>query len=121
MTEPHAAGYAGALAICGHRQCWRVPGDCWKRSADYMTDATSGAVVLNEALKYPCLDNAVVTGYKACDVGASGLTGDDYPAGYSKGILLTATRPKWVRRSGSCWLSAPVELARPTRSSRPLL
>ncbi len=54
---------------------------------DRLSDADS--FVLNEALKYPRLDNAVATAYKACDVGASGLANDDYPAGYSKGILLT--------------------------------
>jgi hypothetical protein len=55
----------------------------------WATASDADSFALNEALKYPTLDNAVATAYKACDVGASGLANDDYPAGYSKGILLT--------------------------------
>jgi len=53
------------------------------------TEGTPDSFVLNEALKYGVQDNCAATRYLACDVAASGLTGDDYPAGYSKGILLT--------------------------------
>ena len=90
VTEPYAAGYAGAqlatitpedgefCVVAGNDQPTWITGH---------VDATS--FTLNEANKYPTLDNAVATRYVACDVGASGLTGDDYPVGYSKGILLT--------------------------------
>ncbi len=89
ITEPHAAGYASTLEITITGNAGEFLVIAGNDQPTYMTTATTGAVVLNEALKYGVLDNAVVTHYKACAVGASGLTGDDYPAGYSKSILLS--------------------------------
>ncbi len=89
VVAGQAAGYAGAIniAITG------VAGEyivlAGNDQPTWLTDATTGAVVLNEALKYGVLTSAVATQYHACDVGASGLTGDDYPAGYSKSILIS--------------------------------
>ncbi len=55
----------------------------------WATASDADSFQLNEAIKYPTQLNAVATAYKACDVGASGLTDDDWPVGYSKGVLLT--------------------------------
>ncbi len=90
LTEPHAAGYASTLEIVVTGTAGEYVNIAGNDQPTWMTSAASGAVVLNEALKHGVLDNAVVTRYKACAVGASGLTGDDYPAGYSKSILLTS-------------------------------
>ena len=88
ITEPHAAGYAGALeiAITGFAGEYLVIDG--NAQPTYMTDATTGAVVLNEALKYAVLDNAVVRHFKACDVDASAETGTTFATGYSKPITL---------------------------------
>ena len=88
ITEPHAAGYASTLeiAITGHAgEFLNIAGN---DQPTYMTDATTGAVVLNEPLKYGVLDNAVVTRYLACDVDASAQPSTTYAIGYSKGITL---------------------------------
>jgi hypothetical protein len=91
LTEAYPAGTTGAmlsglagvvagefLVVAGNDQpTWVV------------TPVEATSVVLNEASKYATEDNAVITRYKACAVGASGLTADDYPVGYSKSILLS--------------------------------
>ncbi len=89
ITEPHAAGFAGACEIVVTGAAGEYMVIAGNDQPTWATDATTGAVVLNEALKYGVLDNAVVTRYKACAVGASGLAADDYPVGYSKSILLS--------------------------------
>ena len=98
ITEPHAAGYASTLEIAITGTAGEYLNIAGNDQPTYMTDATTGAVVLNEALKYAVLDNAVVTRYKACDVNAAAQTGTTYAAGYSKGILLdghtVAMRPQ---------------------------
>ena len=88
ITEPHVAGYASTLeiALTGHAGEYIVL--TGNDQPTYMTDATTGAVILNEALKYPVLDNAVCTRYKACDVDASAQTGTTFASGYSKGLTV---------------------------------
>ena len=88
LTEPHAAGYAGTLEIALTGTAGEFLVIAGNDQPTYTTDATSGAVVLNEELKYSVLDNAVVTQYKACDVDASAQPGSTYAVGYSKSITL---------------------------------
>ena len=82
LTEPHPAGYTGALEIVITGVAGEYVTVAGNDQPTYMTDATTGAVVLNEALKYAVLDNAVVTHYKKCDAHAA------YAAGYSEAIQL---------------------------------
>ena len=88
LTEPHVAGYASTLEIVVTGNAGEFINIAGNDQPTYMTDATTGAVVLNESLKYPVADNAVVMRYKACDVDASAQTGGTYPIGYSKGIVV---------------------------------
>jgi hypothetical protein len=88
ITEPEPAGYAGALTIAITGAAGEYLVIDGNDQPTYMTDATTGAVVLNEALKYAVLDNAVVTHYKACDVDASAETGTTFAAGYTKPIAV---------------------------------
>lgn len=80
LTEPHAAGYAGALEIVITGTAGEFLNIAGNDQPTYMTDATSGAVVLNEPLKYDVADNAVVTHYKKCAVVGS------YGVGWSRAI-----------------------------------
>jgi len=82
LTEPHPAEYASTLEIVITGVAGEFLTIAGNDQPTYMTDATTGAVVLNEALKYAVLDNAVVTHYKKCDAAGS------YAAGYSEGILV---------------------------------
>ena len=67
-----------------------------------MTDATTGAIVLNEPLKYAAWTAAaVVTHYKECAAAAS------YVAGYSQAIALTGYTAGKAPQSASCSPSAP--------------
>jgi P22 coat protein - gene protein 5 len=83
VTEPYAAGYAGAqLATISpeNGEFCVVPGNDQPTWITAHVDATS--FTLNEANKYATEDNAVAIHYKKCDVAA------DYAAGYSKGIVV---------------------------------
>ena len=82
LTEPHAAGYASTLEIVITGTAGEFLVVAGNDQPTYMTDATSGAVVLSEALKYGVEDNAVVTHYKKCAANAG------YAAGYSKGVVV---------------------------------
>ncbi|MHB9044407.1 MAG: P22 phage major capsid protein family protein [Pirellulales bacterium] len=87
-SGPHAAGYASALnvAITGFAGEYVVVAG--NDQPTYMTDATTGAIVLNEALKYPVQDDCAVRHYKACDVDASAEPNTTYAVGYTKPIAL---------------------------------
>ena len=82
VVAGQAAGYAGAIniAITG------VAGEyivlAGNEQPTYLTDATTGAVVLNEPLKYPVAGSAVATHYKKCDAHEA------YAVGHSKRIQL---------------------------------
>jgi hypothetical protein len=82
LTEPHAAGYASTLEIVITGTAGEFLVVAGNDQPTYMTDATTGAVVLNEALKYGVEDNAVVTHYKKCAANAG------YAASYSKGVVV---------------------------------
>jgi hypothetical protein len=82
LTGAEAAGYAGALNITITGTAGEFVNVAGNDQPTWMTDATTGAVVLNEALKYGVQTSAVVTHYKKCAASAS------YPAAYSKAIVL---------------------------------
>jgi hypothetical protein len=82
LTEPHAAEYASTLEITISGNAGEFLNIAGNDQPTWMTDASTGAVVLNEALKYAVLDNAVVTRYKACVVTTT------HAAGYSEYIDL---------------------------------
>jgi hypothetical protein len=82
LTEPHAAEYASTLEIVITGVAGEFLTIAGNDQPTYMTDATTGAVVLNEALKYGVADDAVVTHYKKCDAAAA------YAAGYSEAIVV---------------------------------
>jgi len=93
LTEPHAAGFAGSLEIVVTGTANEYVNVDGNDQPTYMTDATSGAVVLNEALKYAVLDNAVVTRYKKCVIKGS------YALGWSKVVTVdghTSGKPPQV-------------------------
>jgi len=93
LTEPHAAEYAGALEIVVTGTAGEFVNVAGNDQPTWMVDASTGAVILNEALKYAVLDNAVVTRYKKCVNEAV-----ERAAGYSKAMLLThaASKPLQV-------------------------
>ena len=86
LTEPYAAGEAGALACASiaaeavDGEYFVVTGNDQPTSIASHVDATS--VTLNEALKYATLDNAPCYRYKSCAANAT------YPAGHSKAVVL---------------------------------
>ena len=83
LTGAEAAGYAGALNVTITGTAGEYLVLAGNDQPTWMTDATTGAIVLNEPLKYGVTDGAgVATHYKKCLAAAS------YPAGYSKGIVL---------------------------------
>lgn len=82
------AGYAGAIAIAITGNAGEYLVIAGNDQPTWMLDATTGAVVLNEALKYTIDDNAAVTRYLACDVDASAETGTTFAVGYTKPIAL---------------------------------
>ncbi len=88
LTTGKPAGYAGALAITITGNAGEFLVIAGNDQPTYMTDATTGAVVLNEALKYATEDSAAVTQYKACDVDASAETDTTYAVGTIKPIAL---------------------------------
>lgn len=87
-SGPHPVGYHGALNIAITGTAGEFLVVAGNDQPTYMTDATTGAVVLNEALKYPVLDDCAVTQYKACDVDASAQSNTTYAVDYTKGITL---------------------------------
>jgi hypothetical protein len=82
LTEPHGVEYAGALEIAGTVVMGEYLNIAGNDQPTYVTDISSGAMKLNEALKYAVLDDAVVTGYKSCAVAVTAA------AGYAEGISL---------------------------------
>jgi hypothetical protein len=82
ITEPHAAEYASTLEIAGTAYVGEFVNIAGNDQPTYLTDASTGAMILNEALKYAVLDNAVVTHYMKCAANAT------YAAGYSEDIVL---------------------------------
>jgi len=84
LTEPHAAEFAGALEIVVTGFAGEFVNVAGNDQPTWMLDKTSGAVVLNEPLKYAVLDNAVVTRYKKCANEAT-----ERAAGYSEVMTLT--------------------------------
>jgi len=92
VTEPHAAEYAGALEIVITGFAGEFLNIAGNDQPTWMLDKTSGAVILNEPLKYAVLDNAVVTRYKKCANEAVGRV-----AGYSKAMLFTHAAGKHLQ------------------------
>jgi hypothetical protein len=82
LTGAHAAGDTSALNVTITGTAGEFVNVAGNDQPTWMTDATTGAVVLNEPLKYGVTDAAVVTHYKKCAASAS------YPAAYSKAIVL---------------------------------
>jgi hypothetical protein len=81
-SGPHPAGYEGALNVTITGVAGEYLVLAGNDQPTYMTDATTGAVVLSEGLKYPVLDDCVATHYKKCDAHEA------YAVGYSKLIQL---------------------------------
>jgi hypothetical protein len=85
-TEPHAAGYAGALEAASvaaepvNGEFFTIAGNDQPTYITAHVDATS--ITLNEALKYATEDNAVIKRYQSCAANAT------YQAGYSKGVVV---------------------------------
>jgi len=92
LVAGHNAGYAGALNVVITGFAGEFLNVAVNDQPTWMTDKTSGAVILNEALKYTVLTSAVVTQYTHCHVAAVELA-----RGYSKGITLTHTTGKPVQ------------------------
>lgn len=96
LTEPYAAGEAGALA-CASIGTELVAGEYFivtgnEQPTWALTVANSTSVVLHEALKYATLDNAPCYRYKACANEAT-----ERAAGYSKSMTLTHGAGKYLQ------------------------
>ena len=83
LTGAEAAGYAGALNVTITGTAGEFVNVAGNDQPTWMADATTGAIVLNEPLKYGVTDAAVVTHYKKCAAAAS------YVAGYSQALTLS--------------------------------
>ena len=82
LTGAEAAGYA-ALNVTITGTAGEFVNVAGNDQPTWMTDATTGAIVLNEPLKYGVEAGAVVTHYKKCAAAAS------YVAGYSQALTLS--------------------------------
>ena len=83
LSRAHAAGDTSALNVTITGTAGEFLNVAGNDQPTWMTDATTGAIVLNEPLKYGVVDGAVVTHYKKCATAAA------YVAGYSQALTLT--------------------------------